>query len=246
MATTHYTVVPAVTVISAVSSVQQDIELAHRTATLLVRLEPRRDCEQVVHDLLAQLKDEKASREARGLNHWSEHAPKLLGEIVRQARREKLRRYAEAEAFFRARHREIVRFARAIVMDDSGAEIVASDTYRELLEGGATIPGFFAALVCNARDYMDGESYRRGKFTPLDEAFTPGFGNADASSDDGDISAFEPLAQGREDQDPLDVLIAREEEVERQRLVAAAKADPRWRYIKRRDWAAPLAGNVRN
>lgn len=243
MAHTHNAV--AVTPGVAVDS-KKDVDFAHRAAALLIRLKPCLDTEKVVHELLSQQRLEKLARESRGLNHWSEHAPRFLAQAVRQARQDRLRRYQEAEAFYKARHREIVRFARAIVGDLAAAETVASDTYRELLEGGATIPGFFAALVCNARNYLEAEAYRRDKFVPQDEAFNPSFGSADTEGDEGDVPSFEPMSQRLEDQDPLDILIAREEEEARQRLVTAAKEDPRWRYIKRRDWAAPLLGNVRN
>jgi hypothetical protein len=245
MATTRHAVIPAA--VSAVDSVSLDVELSRRAAALLTVIQPRKDSERVVQELLKQLGAEKLTREARGLNHWSAHAPKFLSGIVRLARQEKRRRYQEAEAFYKARHREIVRFARVIVQDDSGAEAVASDTYRELLEGAATFPGFFAALVCNARDYMEGEAYRRGKFVSRDEALAPTFGGAETLDEGGrETSSFEPTSNRLEDQDPLDILIARDEEAARQRMVSRAKEDPRWRYIKKRDWAAALLGNVRN
>ncbi len=236
----------AVAVASSVDSISRDVELSHRAAALLVRLKPCLDPEKVVLELLSRQRVEKLAREFRGLNHWEEHSPKFLAQIVRQARQDRLRRYQEAAAFYKSRHREIVRFARAIIGDSAASEIVASDTYRELLEGAANIPGFFTALVCNARDYMEGEAYRRGKFVLVDEAFGPSFGGADVEGGEGEIPSFEPLSHRLEDQDPLDILIAREDETVRRRTVVAAKQDPRWRYIKRRDWAAPLLGNVRN
>lgn len=251
MAHLHNAVVVSSAIASAVAAAAvaestRDVELAHRAAALLVRLKPHLDPEKVVHELLRQQRVEKLSRESCNLNHWSEHAPKFLAQIVRQARVDRLRRYQEAEGFYKARHREIVRFARVIIGDSAAAEIVASDTYRELLEGGAAIPGFLTALICNARDYMEGESYRRGKFMPVDEAFSPSFGSAEMDGGEGDIPSFEPMSQRLEDQDPLEILIAREEHAAHRRTVVAAKQDPRWRYIKRREWAAPLLGNVRN
>ncbi|OGS00251.1 MAG: hypothetical protein A2V88_12195 [Elusimicrobia bacterium RBG_16_66_12] len=242
MAHTHN----AVAVASAVDSIGRDVELAHRAATLRVRLKPSLDPEKVVHELLSQQRVEKLAREFRGLNHWEEHAPKFLARVVRQARQDRLRRYQEAEAFYKAKHREIVRFSRVITGDSAAAEIVASDTYRELLEGSITLAGFFAALVANGRNYLARRSYRQGKCVPLDEAFTPTFGSTDMEGGEGEAPSFEPISHRLEDQDPLELLIAREEETTRRRLVAAAKEDPRWRYIKRRDWAAQLSGNVRN
>lgn len=236
----------AVVVSSAVDSLAQDIELSRRAAALLARLKPCLDPEKVAHEMLDRQRAEKLERESRGLNHWDEYAPKFLARLVRQAREERLRRYQEAAAFYKAKHREIVRFARAIVGDSEAAEIVASDTYREVLEGSIPLAGFFTALVGNGRNYLARQSYRRQNFVSLDEAFTPSFGGADMEDEEGEAPSFEPVSRHLEDQDPLDILIAREEEEARRRLVSAAKEDPRWRYIKRRDWAAPLRGNVRN
>ncbi|MBI5247550.1 MAG: hypothetical protein HY923_10240 [Elusimicrobia bacterium] len=247
MAHLHNAVVVASAVASAaVADSTRDVELAHRAAALLVRLKPCLDPEKVVHELLRQQRVEKLSRESRNLNHWSEHAPKFLALIVRQARLDRLRRYQEAEAFYKARHREIVRFARVIIGDSAAAEIVASDTYRELLEGAASIPGFFTALVCNARDYMKGEVYRREKFVPQDEAFTASFGSADVEGAEAEVPSFEPISQRLDDQDPLEILLAREEKEERKRMLKNAKQDPRWRFFKRKKWAQPLLGNVPN
>jgi hypothetical protein len=241
MAPTHKSVAAVVAVDS-----YRNVELARRAAALLVRLEPRANPQETVRDLLDRLKSEKSSRESRGLNHWSEHAPKFIGGLVRQARRDKALRFQEAEAFYRARHREVLRFARVIVQDGAAAETVASDTYRELLEGRTTVANFFSALVGNARNYLEGEAYRRDRFAPQDGAFTSDFAGAELEGGEGDAPSFEPASRRPEDQDPLDILIAREEEEERRRMLTNAKRDPRWRYIKLRDWAAPLRENVRN
>jgi hypothetical protein len=232
-------------VVVAVDPVSLNAQLAHRAAALLTVLQPRKTSEQAFHELLDEMWAAKRAREASGLNHWSEHAPKVLAGIIRQARREKLQRYQEAEAFFKIKHCEVLRFARAIVMDSAAAEAVASETYRELLEGRTTVANFFAALVANARNYMMRRSYQRDKVVSLDEAFAPSYSDSESIEDD-DVMALEPASQGREDQDPLDILIAREAEEARQQRVAAAMKDPRWRYIKRRDWAMPLLEDVRN
>lgn len=243
MAHTHNAV--AVAPVVAVES-KQDVEFSHRAAALLGLLQPRKNSEQVVQELLEQLKVEKLARESRGRDRWDKHASKVLGRIIRGARRERQERYREAAAFYAARGGEVLRFARAIVMDDIAAEAVVSDTYRELLEDKTTVANFFKALVCNARNYLEGEAYRRGKLSSLDEAFALSFGGAEAEVEGGEIPSFEPMSRHLEDQDPLDILIAREEEDARRRLVAEAQEDPRWRYIKRRDWAAPLLADVRN
>src|ERR1035437_3519705 len=138
MAPTHNTV--------AVYSANLDAQLAQRTVMLIGVLRPRRRADQVVAELLDQLKLEKLDCESRGLNHWGEHAPRFLRGLVRQARAEKRRRHQEAVDFDQVKRREVLRFARAVVGDSAAAEIVAAETYRELLEGGTTVGQFFMAL----------------------------------------------------------------------------------------------------
>jgi hypothetical protein len=229
----------------AVYSTNLDAQLAQRTAMLMGSLRPRRRAEQVVAELLDQLKVEKLDRESRGLNHWGEHAPRFLRGLILQARAEKRRRHQEAAGFFKAKRREVLSFARAVVGDTAAAEIVAAETYRELLEGGTTTGQFFMALVANARNYLARQAYQREKVDSLEEAFCPQGGSPEElGGEDGEIEAFEPPSHRFDDQDPLDILIAREDEAERQILVAAAKQDPRWRFIKRKKWAQPLLENV--
>jgi len=243
MASTHNAVVVSAV---AVDSSNSDIELAHRAAALLTFLQPRKTSVLAVHEMLDQLGKEKIERESRGLNHWDKHAPQFLSLIVRQARSEKRRRHQEAEAFFRPKHREAVRFALAIVGSTAAAEIVVAETYRELLEGGTPVANFFTALVGNARNYLARASYRQEKFLSPEEAFTPNYRSSDSGEGDEESFALEPASHHLEDQDPLDILIAREDEEQRRQMVMQAKEDPRWRYIKLREWAAPLREDVRN
>ena len=217
----------------AVPSVSSDLQLARRAAVLIGSLRPRMKPEHAVADLLEHLQREKQQREAHGLNHWDTHAPRFLGTLVRQARAEKQKRYQEAEAFYKAKRREALRFARVIVGDPAGAEAVTAETYRELLEGGTTSSTFFSALVGNARNYLEGQARRNETFQPFEAA-------GEVESDDLARFVHEPVSHHLEDQDPLEILIAREDAQERDELLAKAKKDPRWRYIKTRAWAAPL------
>jgi hypothetical protein len=239
MASTHNAVVVAS--VAAVDSYNLDVALAHRAAALLTFLQPRKTSELAVYELLDQLGKEKLERESRGLNHWDKHAPQFLSRIVRQARQDKRRRHQEAEAFLRAKHREAVRFALAIVGSTSAAEIVVAETYRELLEGGATIPGFFPALVCNGRDYLDSQASHQRRFAPLEEALPPSW----SSEEDGPVFATaDPISHRFDDQDPLDILIAREEEIARERQIQKAKEIARgcrkYRWVRAKNWAQEL------
>jgi hypothetical protein len=61
--------------------------------------------------------------------------------------------------FPEGRPHEVLSFARAVVGDFAAAEIVAAETYRELIEGGTTVSQFFMALVANARNYLARQAY---------------------------------------------------------------------------------------
>lgn len=243
MAPTHAAV--AVASVVAVHSSVQDSALIRRAAALLVQIQPHKKSKKVVCELRAQLSQEQLDRESRNLNHWDAHAPQFLAGIVRQARLARLHRYRDTEAFRKNKHTQLMRVAQLIVGDCAAAEIVTAETYRELLTGIATIAGAFTAQICNARNYLEADAYRTGKLVPLQEAFARSYEGAEAA-DDEDGLVVEPLSGRLADGDPLDILVAREEEEERQRMLVAAKEDPRWRFIKRKNWAKPLLENVPN
>lgn len=240
MATACHTVVPAAVAVDS----KLDPKLARRAAALLVRMQPHKKSKEVACELRRQLKKEKRERDSAGLNHWKEHAPQFLARIVRQARQDRLRRCRETEALYQDKHAHIVRVARLIVNDPAGAEAVAAETYRELLLGITTLAGFFTALICNARNYLAADPYREGKLLSLEEAFAPGHGSADDPNEDGAGLQLEPMSHHREDQDPLDILIAREDAEENQRMIQQAKRIARqdWRYcwIGQKKWGREL------
>lgn len=222
---------------AAVQSVKSDVQLVRRAAALIGSLEPRSKPELVVTELLAQLACEKVSRESRGLNHWDVHAPKFLGAAVRRSRLERRRRHQEAEAFYKAKRREALRFARVIVGDSPAAEAVTAETYRELLEGGTTSSLFFSALVGNARNYLEGQAKRNETFQPFEAS-------GESAGDDVVRFSHEPVSHHFEDQDPLEILIAREDQEERDRQIEAARriAQTDWRYcwIGQKKWGKEL------
>lgn len=232
----------AVVVPTAVDSVKLDIGLSHRVAAVLLRLHPRKDPEQVVHDLLDQLKVEKLSREARGLNHWSEHAPKFLSGIIRKARREKKARYEKAETFFRTNHSEAFAFACAALKDRDEAEEIVAQTYVEFLEGKTTEEHFFRALKLNILNRQQRMAYEK----TLLETTVETFESREASGEDGegDERTWDPISARTEDQDPLDILIARQDSKAKKRQIRKAMkiAQTDWRYcwIGQKQWGREL------
>lgn len=152
-------------------------------------------------------------------------APRVVEEFLAEVLAESRRR-AELEAFIKSVHGKALGTAhRALELDDDAQDAVA-ETYAKLLAGKTAPRHFFRALNQTIIDRIRArkrESGREGRPEDLE-------------------AHGEPISWRMDDQDPLDVLIHREDESGRQRMLAAAKRDPRWRYIKLRTWAAPLRG----
>jgi DNA-directed RNA polymerase specialized sigma24 family protein len=237
MAPTHVVVADAV----AVS--HPDAELARRAATSFVR--PQKNSEQIAEDLLRRLVKTKLRRESRGLNHWEEFAPAYLQKVL--ARHESRRR-AGIESFFRIERDKAIARATAMLGDREDAEEIVGETFLELMEGRTAVGHFYRALWANLVNRWEKVQKESSSFVSIEKVVMSAgaSGSAEAGSEGGgdaveDFSSFRP-----DDQDPLDILIAREERAESRRMVQDAMRDPRWRYIKRRDWAAGIEENVRN
>jgi len=241
MATAHY-VVPAAPVVTPVVSSEQDIELAHRAADLLVTLTPARDIEKTVIELIARMRAEKIMRGAIGHNNWSEHAPKFLALIVREERQVRLRRLQALEDFRRAYHAKVLTYAYAAFKDRNEAEDVVSQTYIEFLEGRTDEKKFMRALKMNIVDRQRRQVKESEKLQTIEEAFE----SRESSGEDGegDEATCEPISPRLEDQDPLDILIMREDFTEKRRQTRRAKkiAQTDWRYcwIGQKNWGREL------
>jgi hypothetical protein len=111
--------------------------------------------------------------------------------------------------------------AKRIVRNEPAAQEVVAETNFEFLTGKFPNEGcYFLALNRNARDFLRRRRNEWGKSVPIETA--------------SDELSLSPLFSLTEDHDPLNFLIEREEREEINRLVEAAKKDPRWLYIKRR------------
>lgn len=200
---------------------------------------------QIVEALLARFQKEKTSRLPDGQDTWEAHAHKavhnLLTEVLEQAQRQ-----AEITAFFHANHGRALAYAESILKNLAAAQDAVSKTYLELLEGKTTTARFFRALKNNARDILRRMSREVERFEPTERVFDPQHlpGEDRMSGGESDEFSLEPASSSLEDQDPLDQLIHREEQAERDQMVQVALKDPRWRFCKRRKWAQPLLAHV--
>jgi len=206
----------AVAALVAVSTVDSDP--ARRAAESVIQ--PHKTPEQIANDLLERLRKAKRRRELRGLN----------------------------QSFFQAERERAVSRATAMLGNREDAEELVAETFLELAEG-RTAPGhFYRALWANLLNRWEKTQKQAASFVSIEKvvmsAAGPGAADSEAA---GAPDAVEDFASTRlEDQDPLDIMIAREEREASRLMVEAAMQDPRWRYIKRRDWAAGLEENVRN
>lgn len=236
MAPTHTAVAASV----AVS--HPDAELARNAAASLVQ--PHKTPEKIAGDLLERLQKVKLLRESRGLNHWEEFAPAYLQKLL--ARHEAARR-ARIGEFLRAEHSTAVARAAALLGNRVDAEDVVSETFLELLEGRTSIPHFYHALKANILNRLEGLRNRAKQTAALEKIISPAALCVDqvAWGPEGvDTLTLEPLSPHPEDQDPLDILIARErEEARRQRVAKAieiARGCRKYRWVRAKNWARDL------
>lgn len=195
---------------------------------------------QVVEDLLERLGRVKLRREARGLNHWEEYAPAYLQRLL--ARRESRRRRS-TERFIARRHGELLDFAQRICRDPETAQRAVARVCLDLLAGKTRENLIFRALKQDVRNEMQKSRRDRRRMDSLDTLLTRRFTFDGDGTDLRCEIAPEDFASSRpEDRDPLDILIAQEDEAERRAMLVQALSDPRWRYLKRRKWAETLRG----
>lgn len=193
---------------------------------------------KVVEELLARLARVKLRREARGLNHWEEYAPDYLHRLL--ARQESRRRLS-AECFIALRHAELLDFAQRMSRDPETAQRAVARVCFDLLAGKTRENVIFRALKQDVRNEMQKSRRDRRRMDSLDALLTRRFTFDGDGTDLRCEIAPEDFASPRsEDRDPLDVLIAREDEAERRSMLSQALSDPRWRYLKRRKWAKTL------
>jgi hypothetical protein len=195
---------------------------------------------KVAEELLARLARVRLRREARGLNHWDEYAPDYLQRLLA---RQESRRRRSAERFIAARHADLVDFAQRISRDPEIAQRAVARVCLDLLAGKTRENLIFRALKLDVRNEMQKSRRDRRRMDSLDALLTRRFAFDGDGTDLRCEIAPEDFASSRpEDRDPLDILIAQEDEAERRVMLAQALSDPRWRYLKRRKWAETLRG----
>ena len=207
-----------------VESYQEESRLVHEAALARAKDVPGKTPKEIAEFLLEQLLKKKELRESRNLNHWEHFAPHYTHRLIQWLN---VKRRREIGEFIKTNQPRALSMAKRIVRNEPAAQEVVAETNFEFLTGKFPNEGcYFLALNRNARDFLRRRRNEWGKSVPIETA--------------SDELSLSPLFSLTEDHDPLNFLIEREEREEINRLVEAAKKDPRWRYIKRRAWAKPL------
>jgi DNA-directed RNA polymerase specialized sigma24 family protein len=139
----------------------------------------------------------------------------LLKDAEEHVRRESLK------DFYNANHSKAVVFAKLFLGDEDEAKDAVAHTYLKLLTGKTPQNRFFRALKQTCFDRL-----RRLRREGVDTV------------------AIEPISEKLDDQDPLEILVRREDQERFDRMVKTAFNDPRWRFCKRKKWAQPLLAHV--
>lgn len=225
----EYTVVLNVLRTAAVA--RQDYVLAEKAAGYLAHELAKKTRAQIVEELLSRMREEKASRDARGLNHWEEHGPTFLARVV-TARWAAHRR--AVGAYIAANHERLVGLSFRVTQDKELARRATGKTYIELLEGKARIDGAEYAVIMNSRDELRLRKCERRKMRSIEELrphadFAGGF--------EAELDPVDFPSERREDRDPLELLIEKEE---LDAAKAVVKNDWRYRWIKQKEWGRAL------
>lgn len=199
----------------------------------------------IVDELLQSLKVKGQQRKARNLNHWPEYALEAIQRLITKLAK---KRRAEIDRFIRRNRKSAFALAHAITDDRVQADEVISDTNFELWTGKLVERYYFLALKRNAYDLIDKRTSARDMFVPLDQAFPESEVDDDEIPVKGASSDSEPVSTYDEDEDPLEILLKRSEEGERERVIQRAMRlagnSRKYRWIKRKQWSQPLEINA--
>lgn len=198
----------------------------------------------LLDELLRRLGRERTRRQDQKLNHWEVYATARIPELAREILKERRERIG---SHIRLNRRTMETIAWRITRDESLADNAISRTC-ESLWTGKTKPEFSnRALKMDARNELARRHRERNRYESLDIQAAQPASSFDLFEDSESQSEPQDFPSSRaEDQDPLHVLIEREEQPGFDQEVQKAFRDPKWRDVKRRDWAEPLLPFARN
>lgn len=179
-----------------------EIRLARTAVSRLAPGFNRKLRQSLICDLLGRLATERKQRAAQNLNHWEEHAPTRITALAEQLLAE---RGEKTAAYLTANWDRLNDLGWRVTRDVDLADQAVTRTAWELWEGHTEEDVCYRALKMNARNLL------RDRSTDLRRAMSvEGLQTAAAArGEDLDLPSHR-----LEDQDPLEILLAREAQQE--------------------------------
>lgn len=219
---------------------QWEVRLVEAAAARLTASLPKKSTREIVEDLLSRLRKKRERRESTGGNHWESYCPSYLERLVTKFRvGDPLRQVVR---FIVVNHDSAVEFASRITRDAYLAETAVSQTYIELLKGQTTVTLFYHSLKMNARDLLRRRATERQRNDSLDTMVSAARATRALASEPVDPDAAEEIdfpSTRLEDQDPLEILLAKEEHRETNDEIEYAVRNVRCRgnrWILQTEW----------
>lgn len=211
-------------------------ELAAGFASRLAKTVRHRTPQQIAEQLLKRLLTERESRRLQNLNHWPEHAPSFLRQMVRSLSNKEAWRRRKIEQFFRTDHAKACVFATGFLPTSEEVEDAVGDAFLKLQRNETSIRYFYRTLrnICVDRYRQLGNAYDSVEgMIEINQAYRHGAAGELPTEIELRIDRARP-------QDPLTLLMDSRQTRVKRLLVGRAKKSPKWHSARRKKWAQGL------
>jgi DNA-directed RNA polymerase specialized sigma24 family protein len=170
-------------------------------------------------------------------------SPEQIVDDLLAGLREQMRHKKLAD-IYKETHDQLQAFLRPFFKSEQDVQEILSDVYIALLEGKSGEGHLRRAAKLKAINRQKRLAVETNLFVPHDARQLGQCSQSDSEGGEDMAVAFDFASNHAEDRDPLDILISREEAVEHDRQLQAAKhiakTDWRYRWLNQKQWARPL------
>lgn len=213
-----------------------EVALAQSAGSRLTESIPHKTAKELADELLRQLGKERRSRELQNLNHWPDYAPGYLNTLVRSLANKEAWRRRQIDAFYLNNYEKACAIATAQLPSREEAEDAAGEAFARLVAKKTSIRYFYRTLNQVIVDRLRELDVERGMFVSVQSL------SSNTESNDGDPGAGLPQIASRcpGAGDPMRLLMDRRNRVAKPLMVAQAKKNQKWRYVRRGKWTDEL------
>lgn len=169
---------------------------------------------ELAQEVLKRLFADKIRRRIRNLDHWNDYAPSRVSRLAADIMEQRNSRIA---AYLKSQRKDIQELAWRITRNWDLAEKAITQTCIELWEGRTREDVFLRALKMNGRDLLEKRATELRHACSL-KCLLAATGTRKVQTSEPSLQesrdAIDVLSHRPEDQDPLDILIARQEQLE--------------------------------